>query len=64
MVVPVTNDLIVAAVAAVVVLLDIQKVAYARSSEWLLYIVFLVFATLLFCFETIPVWHKQIVESD
>lgn len=54
MVVPVINDLIVAAVAAVVALLDIQKVVNAKSSEWLLYIVSLVFAILLFCFETIP----------
>lgn len=53
MVVPITNDLIVAAVAAVV-LLGIQKVANAKSSEWLLYIVSLVFAILLFYFETIP----------
>lgn len=54
MVVPITNDLIVAAVAAVV-LLGIQKVANAKSSEWLLYIVSLVFAILLFYFETIPI---------
>lgn len=54
MVVPVINDPIVAAVAAVVALLDIQKVVNAKSSEWLLYIVSLVFAILLFCFETIP----------
>lgn len=58
MVVPVTNDPIVVA-AVVVALLDIPRMVNEKSSEWLLYTVFLVSATLLFCFETIPAYNDS-----
>lgn len=47
-------DPIVVAVVAAVALLDNRMVASEKSSEWLLYTVFPVFATLPFCFETTP----------